>query len=119
LHFCIILLSWILLQNLKRESGHDIGQDVPEGPPLPPTNTHPLYSPHGNEEGNCLSNHVFRLVIITMIFSDGSYLASSADPPAVSFYPTQRPGQNSQGHFPPNPWEREERERVHFDSNCV
>lgn len=46
------------------------------------------------------------------IFSDGGYLASSSDPPAVSFYSTQRSSQNSQSHIPPNPWEREEREKV-------
>lgn len=46
------------------------------------------------------------------VFSDGGYFASTSDPPAVSFYPSQRPGQNSQSHIPPNPWEREEREKV-------
>lgn len=79
---------------MKKHIPGEMGtHDIVEGPPLPPTTTHPLYQQ--GEEG------------------DNAYLASASDPPAVSFYPTQRPGQQVPVPGPgSNPWEREEREKV-------
>lgn len=47
------MLKRLILQTLKRGVSGDIpGQDVPEGPPLPPTATHPLYHQQQTDEGN-------------------------------------------------------------------
>lgn len=59
-------------------------------PELPPTNTHPLYSPSGQDPS-------------------GTYTASNQDPPKMAFYAATSTTANSKP--PRDPWAREEQER--------
>ncbi|XP_055526190.1 afadin isoform X3 [Wyeomyia smithii] len=64
-----------------------------EHPPLPPTNTHPLFKTAPSTSNNSTVN---------------AY--SSSDPPKVGFYPTM-PTQSKNIAPGSNPWEREEKEK--------
>ncbi|XP_030761421.1 afadin isoform X2 [Sitophilus oryzae] len=63
-----------------------------ESPPaLPPTSTHPLYSPTSTQSDS------------------NTYTASNQDPPKMAYYPAASSTQNSKP--PRDPWAREEQER--------
>lgn len=70
---------------------------VDDGPPLPPTTTHPHYQPTSSQ----------------LMPDDGTYIASTMDPPTLSVYPTQQQQRQSgpTAAALANPWQREERER--------
>lgn len=69
------------------------GASDQEHPPLPPTNTHPLFkTSSGSNTGSTINAY------------------SSSDPPKVGFYPTI-PQQSKNITPGSNPWEREEKEK--------